>query len=129
MCTASGACNQTLIAGTLPLFAIPNQSDTTPVVNGGVYEVNLPVYGLVGHVLSNVYNGGLGIVNTTQQDHKLYDGKVVRIAYESNGKWYVETSGFGNNNTAYWADFNQFLGATIFEETDSSMTKFIQSKM
>jgi filamentous hemagglutinin family protein len=128
MCTANGSCTQAVLENALLRFAVPGQDYTIQVLNHTLYHVFAGSV-WVGDVITNVYNGGLGIVNTTQQNHDLYDGKIVRIAYESNGKWYVVTNGFGNNNNQYWADFNQDMGPEIFRDIDENMSKYIAGDM
>jgi len=121
-------------------FAYPGQNPANPVTSGNSYVVgypftNLPMQFGWGEIVVYVNQDTLISTNITESSHILYDGKVIRHAYEAeNGAWYVSTYGLGNNvvhtlpgqlGQVSLASVNQSQGFGIFNDVDANMLAYI----
>ncbi|MEP6895613.1 MAG: hypothetical protein ABI986_08405, partial [Chloroflexota bacterium] len=144
VCPAYLHCTLEQMQDYLSRFAYPGQDPSNPVDIIGYFNVTDPWYGelpkSIGPILTVVSPDGLTVTNTTLPGHILYDGKIVRHAFQGpNGEWYVGTHGYGNNKSAVFdaqrpdlpplkvdlALANIWGGKAIFNKVDALMLNYI----
>lgn len=80
-----------------------------------------------GIVTTRVSEDGLTIVNTTTPLHILYNGRIVRTAFETDGSWFVTTHGVGNNVVPGMATANQYWGPVQFNRLDARLRQALET--
>jgi len=131
VCPANLNCTADQMRDYLSRFSYPGQDPTNPVNNEQVNWVFAFIP--LGQIRTNVSVDGLTIINTTQRNHLMYDGQVVRTAVQApNGAWYIATTGTGNNDIISvvstpitLAPLNQILGPDAFNNFDEDMMSYI----
>jgi hypothetical protein len=115
-----------------PTFGFRNTE--TQVFNGSISSV--PILGDVTHYLDDANRI---VANVTTEGHLLNPGVVIRYFYEENGKYYIDTFGFGNglnpgNANENLADFvwennsQRIFRESMFEDNrDTSNFEFTNS--
>jgi len=130
VCGAELACSQAEMVDQLSRFSVPGRDPSMPAEHDHEYFVTDPRNGLPGgFVTTQIKDDGLTIINTTGPLHMMYNGQIIRSAFQTeDGAWYVTTHGTGLNVIPGMNIINQWQGPLIFDELDRRMRASIERR-
>jgi hypothetical protein len=126
VCPAEVQCTYSEMVDRMSRFTYPGQNPADPARDSNIYTVHDVWVGFrAGDVITEFFNGGATVRNTTLPGHILYDGQIIRnVSQGADGSWSVTTWGVGNNISPVAAWLNVRGGKATFNTVDAQMLDY-----